>query len=192
MLANNNDAQSKQNMNKSHSQNMLSIEPRTLNFKFSQLNKQVSQTFIISNSSPYKTRLQILDMDAKDFKVSPIKRGNFFSGESQTITVSFTPINWGIKTGHLIITCAAPETHGTSKSFPERIEISAFPYPVFDIPKLINFGSLQVSRRKTTHVKLDNPLGFPIEYFIHIDSEQPEKSFLVEPMKGKLGLILIR
>jgi hypothetical protein len=156
---------------------MLSIEPKSINLKFKTLGIPITATCVISNSSSHKTRLQISNSTCQQFALSNIKRGSFFSGESQTLVITFIPTKWELDSGIIKITC-------NNSDLIEIIQLNAFPNPDVNIAKLLNFGNVQVSKRKKILICLDNPLGFDIEYSIHIDNEQPHSSFLIEPKDG--------
>jgi hypothetical protein len=156
---------------------MLSTEPKTLYLKFQTLGIPVTSTCVISNSSSHKTRLQISNSSCPQFVISPIKRGSFFSGESQTLVITYIPTKWELDMGIIKITCS-------NSSKIETVNINAFPNPIVNISKILNFGMVQVSKRKKMMICLRNPLGFDIEYSIHIDNEQPHSSFLIEPKDG--------
>jgi hypothetical protein len=159
---------------------MLSIEPKKIQIQFDAIEQSYSGSFTICNISSQKTRLSI-QSEASKFISSPLKRGNFYSGESQVVTISYVPSSWGLETGMVHITCA-----GTTERF--SVEIIAFPHPNISLPKHLNFGSVQVSKRKTVFLTLDNPLGLDIDFHVDVTNEQPDDSFMVVPKHGQMKM----
>ncbi|KAI8911692.1 hypothetical protein EDD86DRAFT_203036 [Gorgonomyces haynaldii] len=158
---------------------MLVVEPSTVLIPFDCLDKEFKKTITICNASSQKTRLGIELPLNQQLKFSPLKRGQFYSGESTNVQISFTPNDWNTVQDCFYITSAhEPE--------PIPIEIKAFPGTTFKIPKQINFGDITVSKEKIIPISLPNNIGVPIEFQIYLSDEQPSHCFSIWPTEGTI------
>jgi hypothetical protein len=143
--------------------------PRIVKIAGFEINKKIMTKIQIINKSKYSERIIILPPTSQNFKIKYSKVGQIAPGLSETIYLIFTPSEYKYYTDNICINCPGNKIIIPIHAYP-RMNIFVKEY----IPKLIDFGNIQIDSTVSKNISVKNLIDQNFKYKITPMNDCPE------------------
>ena len=148
---------------------LFEASPRIVKIAGFEINKKIMTKIQIINKSKYSERIIILPPTSQNFKIKYSKVGQIAPGLSETIYLIFTPSEYKYYTDNICINCPGNKIIIPIHAYP-RMNIFVKEY----IPKLIDFGNIQIDSTVSKNISVKNLIDQNFKYKITPMNDCPE------------------